>query len=400
MSAPEPRLTHDLPRSADVAIIGGGIAGLATAWYARRAGLSAVVIERRPALGTLSTSAATGGFRLQFDNRDELELVRESLPIYARFAEEAGLPGWDLGMHAQGYLLCAFEPATAARQRDRVARQHAWGLTDVELLSGDAVRARWPWISERVRQATWRAGDGWLDPKRLAVGYAAASGAPCAVGAEALAIEREGGRVTGVTTSRGRVSAGAVVLAAGPFSGEIARGAGLSLPISPTRRHRLVMPSVPEAPADAPMTVDEDSGAHWRPWLGGAHGMWTRPSVPAEAPLDDVPPEDAFAFALLDPASPSALARLSPFWASVWRRQSLHWTLRSGQYDDTPDRRPLLGATSLAGLYLNTGHSGHGVMSSAGSARLTLDAVLGTLAHASNPFRFDRAFEPLDPAAL
>ncbi len=400
MDPRSPRLTHELPRTVDVAILGGGIAGLATAFFAHRAGLTSVVIERRTALASLSTSAATGGFRLQFDNPHEIATVRESLEFYQRFESETGLADWDLGWMPQGYLLCAFEAATEARQRRRVEAQRAWGVTDVELLDAREVRVRWPWLSERVISATYRAGDGWLDPKRLAIGYAAASGEPCVMGTEVHGFLESGQRITGLRTSRGDLSAGAIVLAAGPFSGTIAQLAGVALPISPTRRYRLILPDVPEAPADAPMTIDEESGAHWRPWRGGAHGMWTRPDVPSEAPLDDVPPSDAFAFALLDPASPAALARLSPFWAGVWRRQSLHWSIRAGQYDDTPDRRPLLGASSRAGLFVNTGHSGHGVMSSAACARITVDAIRGVLAHEANPFRFDRIFEPADPASL
>lgn len=144
MHDPSPRLTHQLPRTVDVAIVGGGIAGLATAFFAKRAGLSAVVIERRPALGSLSTSAATGGFRLQFDNPHEIATVRESLDFYQRFETETGLAGWDLGLTPQGYLFCAFEAATAERQRVRVAAQRAWGVTDVELLEARELGARWP----------------------------------------------------------------------------------------------------------------------------------------------------------------------------------------------------------------------------------------------------------------
>ncbi|HEV2104435.1 MAG TPA: FAD-dependent oxidoreductase [Candidatus Eisenbacteria bacterium] len=401
MSGPAlPRLVQALPATADVAIVGGGVIGAATAFFAARAGLTAVVIERRPALGTLSTSAATGAFRLQFDNPDELALVREGVALYARFAEAAGLPGWDLGLHAQGYLWCARTPATVERQRAIVERQRGWGLDDVELLPGDEARRRFPYLAPDVQQARWRAGDGWLDPRRLTAGYAAASGAPCVVGTEVTGLLRAGERVTGVRTSRGDLHAAAVVIAAGPFSGIVAAQAGLALDIRPVRRMRLALPDVPEAPAWAPMTIDEETGAHWRPWAGGAHCMWTQPDSPAETPLDDVPGSDAFAFAVLDPASPASVARLSPFWAGVWARQSAAWLVRAGQYDETPDRRPLLGATPVPGLHLNTGYSGHGIMGSAGGSRLCVDALTGRLHPAENPFRLDRDMAPREHDVL
>src|ERR687892_337243 len=49
------------------------------------------------------------------------------------------------------------------------------GLSDVELLTGDEARARWPWLAPEVRGARYRALDGWLDPKQLSVGYAVAA---------------------------------------------------------------------------------------------------------------------------------------------------------------------------------------------------------------------------------
>ena len=67
------------PRSVDLIIIGAGIAGAASAFYAARAGLDVLVVERRAEIASLTTAAATGAFRLQHDNADELALVRESL---------------------------------------------------------------------------------------------------------------------------------------------------------------------------------------------------------------------------------------------------------------------------------------------------------------------------------
>lgn len=384
--------SYELPATADLVIVGGGIIGAATAFFASRAGLRAVVIERRPALGTLSTSAATGAFRAQFDNPDEMALVREGIAFYHRFADETDLPGYDLGLRAQGYLWCARAEATAARQREIVARQHAWGLTDVEVLSGDETRARFPYISRDVVQARWRAGDGWLDPKRLTAGYALASGARFVVETGVTGLERANGRVMGVRTTRGTIHAGAMVIAAGPFSDELARLAGVTLGISCVRRMRILLPEVPEAPSWAPMTIDEETGAHWRPWLGGAHCMWTQPHVPAGPPLDDVPCSDHFVFSVMDPRSPNSVAVLSPFWRDVWDRQSSQWTVRAGQYDYSPDHRPLIGATAVPGLLVNTGYSGHGIMCSAGGSRLLVDVLTGRTASAANPFRPDREF--------
>src|ERR687886_767988 len=112
------------PTSADVVIVGGGIVGAATAFYAGRAGLDVVLLEKRPALCTLTTPASTGAFRLQFDNPEEITLVREGIQLFERFAEAAELPGYNLEMRRQGYLFCATSEAGVRHQRHFVEALH------------------------------------------------------------------------------------------------------------------------------------------------------------------------------------------------------------------------------------------------------------------------------------
>src|SRR5947207_9351749 len=92
------RTTDLLPASADLVVVGAGVVGCATAFRAARAGFRTVVLDARPRPATLTTPAATGAFRLQFDNAEELALVREGIELYDDFAERAGLPGYDLGI--------------------------------------------------------------------------------------------------------------------------------------------------------------------------------------------------------------------------------------------------------------------------------------------------------------
>jgi hypothetical protein len=142
----------------------------------------------------------------------------------------------------------------------------------------------------------------------------------------------------------------------------------------------------------APMTIEVETGAHWRPAGSGAHALWTAPA-PADAPVEDVPTSADFAFGLLDPLSDHALARIVPFWREVWASSRLQWWLQAGQYTYTPDRRPLLGPTHIPGLAVNTGYSGHGIMGSIGGSRRAVDAITGKLKPADNPFRPDRPME-------
>jgi sarcosine oxidase, subunit beta len=390
--APEP------PRTADVVVIGGGIVGAATAFFARRAGLRVVLLEKRPALCTLTTPVSTGAFRLQFDNAEEIALVRESIELFERFAELADLPGYDLRLHKQGYLFCARTEAGAQHQRHFVDALHGWGVSDVELLSGDEALYRFPYLSPEIIQARFRASDGWLDPKRLTMGYARASQATVCLGTPAIGFELKGDRVTGVRTPRGTIACEHAVVATGPFAAPVAALAHCHLDLRPTIRHKLVIPELPALPTDSPMTIDEETAAHWRPALAGCYALWTEPGTPPGEPLDNVPTNFEFAFGLLDPRSPRSLARLSPLWESVWQDGSLYWVLQAGQYNYTADHRPLLGPSNVPGLVLNVGYSGHGIMASAGGSRLVVDAMLGHLSPQANPFRPQRTMveRPLD----
>jgi sarcosine oxidase subunit beta len=329
------RTTDVLPSTADVVVVGAGVVGCATAFRAARAGYRTVVLDARPRPATLTTPAATGAFRLQFDNPEEMALVREGIELYEDFAERAGLPGYDLGLGHNGYLFCA-------RDAETVGRQRASGLRVV------------------------------------------------------------GGRVVAVETHDGAVAAPIVVLATGPFLGRTAALAGVEVPIAPTRRQKVVIPDAPEVPPEAPMTIDEETGAHWRPALRGAFVLLTEPNTPAGDPVWSVPTSADYAFRLLDPASPDSVAVVAPFWADVWDRGA-NWVIQAGQYEYSPDHRPFVGPTPVDGLWLNGGWSGHGVMGTGGGSRILLDAIAGTSTGPSwglrtdgpggNPFRLDR---PMD----
>lgn len=383
----------------DLVIIGGGVVGAATAFYAAQAGLHPLILERRPALCTLTTPASTGAFRLQFDNEEELRLVRESVDLFLNFNEITGQEEYDLAVRQQGYLWCTTEEGGVRRQEQLVARQHQWGQTDIELLDGDETRYRFPYIRETVRQARFRAGDGFLDPKALTLGLVTASRAEIRTECDVTGFEFCGGRLTAVCTRSGRIPTERAVIACGPFSGALAACAGVTLQVQPVIRQKVVLPNLPDVPPEAPMTIDDDMGTHWRPALHGAYLLFTDPETPPTEPLEDVPTDRRFAFRLLNPRSPVAAARITPFWERVWLRSSTHWLLHAGQYTMTPDHRPLIGETEIDGLWVNTGYSGHGIMGSPAGSRILVDCITGAPRDA-NPFRLDRPFEPRERDVL
>jgi sarcosine oxidase subunit beta len=391
------RYLDDPPTSAELVIVGGGVIGAATAFHAARAGLRPLVVEARPRLCTLTTPVSAGAFRLQFDNLEELELVRESAELFLNFEEVTGQREYALPVAQHGYLWITTSGEVAASQRTLVAQLHAWGQTDVELLSGDETHMRFPWVAPDVVQSRFRAGDGFVDTKRLTFGLVNGSAADVVTSCTATGFATEGGRLKAVRTSRGTIDCGAAVICAGPLSGLVAAEVGLELPIVTVNRQKLIFPDLPEVPPDAPMVIDEDTGAHWRPALGGAWLLFTDPATPASVPTADVPVDHRFAFSLLDPGSPVAVSRVVPFWRDIWDRGADHWFLQAGQYTITPDYRPIIGAAGPQGLYVNTGYSGHGIMMGVAGGRILTEQLTG---HGDNAFAPGRVFEAAWPPTL
>src|SRR5215469_14568135 len=185
----------ELPATADVVFVGGGLVGLFGAFFAAGAGLGRVlVLERRDAVAALTSAHSAEGFRLEWDAPENIAMVRDSVAVFERFGELAGVPGLDIGLRRPGYLFVsgsappAYRPALLA---ERVGRWREQGLDDVELLSGDEARRRFAFVGDAVEQAHFRAGDGYVDVAALAHGLVASGAFDTFVAAPVAAIETE-----------------------------------------------------------------------------------------------------------------------------------------------------------------------------------------------------------------
>ncbi len=369
----------------DAVIIGGGIIGCASAFYLSRAGFRCAIIERRPDLGGLTTAASVQAFRAQFTEPENIAMMLESIAVYENFSEVVG-EKVDIGLRQQGYLFATTREDGPLVYRTRADLQHERGLADVDYLDGETARKAFPYLSPDVTAATFRAADGWLNARVVTGAFARQSGAELHLNTAVTGIRLSGSQIIGLETSAGFLPGERVVLAAGPFSRQIALMAGHFLPLTALRRHRLIIREDLHIPNGAPMTIDADMGAHWRPdGKSGACVAWGEPEAPGE-PADPVEPDPGFPWRALQ-----GVSRLAPFFSE------LHAGLRpgdfelvAGQYTMTPDHKPLIGRQGPKGLWLNTGYSGHGVMGAPTGARRLADLMSGKADKATNPFSPDR----------
>jgi len=376
----------EFPRQADLVIIGGGILGVATAFHASRAGLDTVVLEMRDGLGTFTTASSEECFRAQFSEPENVAMMNASIEVFENFSEVIGVPGYDISLHQQGYLFYTDAPEGPENLRAQVEHQQSIGLGDVEFLSGDEVRRRFPWASPKVTAATYRAGDGWLSTHELTHGFAKGSEALFLLRTTVTGIELGSQGVEGVETNRGHIFTRTVVIAAGPFSGQVAGLAGLDLPLTLLRRQKTIIGQDPAIPQDAPMTISLPSGAFWRPEVGGAAMGWALPEEPGE-PLEKVPTDWTFPAIVIEEVS-----KLAPFWEEVMGRLTRDSVFVSaGQYTCTPDSKPIIGPSpDVGGLFFNLGYSGHGIMAAPEGSHYVVAMITGQMSDEDNPFSCQR----------
>jgi glycine oxidase len=234
----------------DVAVVGGGVIGLAVARRAALGGLSVVVLERgQPAMeaswaaaGMLSPLAEANG---PGPFLDLLLAARRTYPAFAAALREE--TGEDVGYSDAGTLFLSLREEDDAELEHRFAWQSAAGLC-VGRLSADEAREMEPAINPGVRFALRFPGDHQVDSRALGAALrtaAARAGADVRTGADVVRVQRDGDRATGVALADGsRVDAGAVVIAGGSWAGRI-EGLPRPIPVEPVHGQLLAMDTAP-----------------------------------------------------------------------------------------------------------------------------------------------------------
>jgi glycine oxidase len=252
----------ELPKSAGVVIVGGGVIGLAVARALALRGICDVLLIERSSLGAESSFAAAGMLapQAEADRADDFfDLACRSRDLYPAFAaallEETGI---DIELETSGTLYLAFNDEDAAELEKRYQWQSKAGLA-LEIMGGEDARRLEPGISETVCAALKFPFDTQVENRRLISALAAATqklGVRLVTGTSVTALKTDFRGVAGVETSRGFVGTETVVIAGGAWtsllgltalSGQITSDKTLpNLCIEPVRGQMLCFEATPQ----------------------------------------------------------------------------------------------------------------------------------------------------------
>jgi glycine cleavage system aminomethyltransferase T/glycine/D-amino acid oxidase-like deaminating enzyme len=354
-------------------VIGGGVGGTSILYWLARLGWKDVVLLERARLTSGSTFHSAG---LVGQLRGSLSLTRmmmSSVDLYRALREETGR---ETGWHEVGSLRLASSP----ERMEELTRQAAWARTfglPLELVSaGEAQRMFPPMAAEGVLGGAFLPTDGYIDPSQLT--FALADGAR-RLGAEiceetrVTGIGAANGRVAKVVSDRGEIATEVVVDAGGMFAPEIARMAGVEVPlVSFAHQYLITRPS--GLPLDMPTLRDPSLLVYYRPESGGlVMGGYER--NPAPWGLDGIPAD--FNGRLLEPD----WERFAPLMDNaIVRTPSLKDAevvrLVNGPEAFTPDNEFILGPTEVRGFWIAAGFCAHGLAGAGGMGRLVAEWIV------------------------
>ena len=401
-----------------IVVLGAGVIGTTTAWYLAQAGHEVTVLERRSAPG-LETSFANGG-QISAGHAEPWAkpsalpkilrwLGREDAPLLFRPRAELAQWRWGLRFLAEcrpGRFeqncralagLAAYSRDALRRLREKTRIQYdqltrgilhfATSQRDLDALAShaEAVRAlgirrelksaadcvalepALQYSEERIAGGVFTPEDESGDAHRFTgelAALAAQRGVRFEMDTSVIALHAAGGEVRAVDTSKGRIGADAYVVAMGSYSAPLLRGVGLSIPVYPLKGYSITLPLGPAEEAAAPTVSLTDEAFKI---VISRLGTRLRAAGTAELAGYDTSMNEVRCAAIV-----RRVRQLFPQLGAATTVE--RWT---GLRPATPNNVPLVGASRLRRLYLNTGHGTLGWTLACGSAAALADLMSG-----------------------
>jgi D-hydroxyproline dehydrogenase subunit beta len=354
----------------EVAVVGAGIVGAATAFELQARGVDVALLDRGD-VSSGTTGLGEGNVLCSDKNAGpELALTVAALAVYDELEERLGEGA---RIRRKGALIVHREASGWAEEPARLERLRAFAV-EGRLVAADELRAMEPELTGEVRGASFFPRDLQCDPRAIA--RALAEGvARVHTGVRVEAIELAGGRVSGLHTSEGSLACGMVVVAAGAWSRALVEPVGVALPLEPRKgqlvrlraprpdlvRHKVVeaayLASV--ASTDAALQVTTVVETTWD----------------GDVLVGSSRERRGFDLAVDEAVSEAMLARAAGLFPSLLQLPvDAAW---AGLRPWLPDHLPAIGPTAVDGLWLATGHEGAGVALGPVSGRLLAQLYAG-----------------------
>jgi FAD-dependent oxidoreductase domain-containing protein 1 len=386
-------------RSCDVIIIGGGVMGSSTAYQLMRHdhSLKVTVVEPDPAYERASTTLSVGNARIQFSLRENILISQYTFKVLEQFEDTMAVEDKRpyIAFRREGNLFLV-DDAGEGSAKKAMALQKSLDCR-VEWWSTQKIKKQYPLYEPRgLAGGTFGPMDGHFDPYAVLMGYKAKARS---LGAEyikdrVVEVLTAGSRATGVKLASGdSLSAGSVVNCAGAWAAEVARTAGVNLPVEPVKRQVFVLNTAVKPEGPLPLTF-LPSGLYFRTETGGV--ILLGKSM-AEDPVGfDFSWDEKRFMEILWPELAEFVPafdtlKLVRGWAGLYAVNTLDGNAILGEWPD------------LQGFYLANGFSGHGIMQAPAVGRYMSEMILDLppILDLSN-FRAERILEnrPLSESGL
>ena len=356
----------DLPSTARVVVIGGGIVGASVAYHLGKLGWTDTVLLERKKLTSGTTFHAAGLVGQLRTSANITQLLGHSVALYRNLEAETGLQtGWK--MNGGLRLACNADRWTEVKRQATTA--HSFGL-EMHLLTPREAQDLWPLMTiDDLVGAAYLPTDGQANPSDITQSLARGArmaGVSIFEDTPVTRIIVEDGRITGVETPFGTIACEKVVCCAGQWTRTLAATVGVNVPLVSVEHQYMITEKIEGVTANLPTLRDPDRRTYWKEEVGGLVWGGYEPN-PKPWALDGIP--EGFHFELLTSDydhyaqfMDDAIARV-PALANAGVKQLLN-----GPESFTPDGNFILGeAPELRNFYVGAGFNAFGIASGGGA---------------------------------
>ncbi|MEP3920845.1 FAD-dependent oxidoreductase [Ascidiaceihabitans sp.] len=368
-------MTQSLPSHAQVVIIGGGIHGCSVAYHLAKAGWKDVILLERKALTSGTTWHAAGLVGQLQGSHATTAFASYGVELLQEIEAETGQ---NPGFRQSGSISIAVNEERLAELKRKADFASLFGV-EAHYMPTDAIAERWPLMNaDGVLGGIHMPSDGSANPIDLTQALAKGARMHGATIRERIKVEEvltDAGKVTGVRTNEGTITADVVVNCGGMWARELGQKNGVGVPLHACEHYYLVTEPIPDLPSDLPVLRSYCDGTYWKEdagklLFGFAHfhaKAWAKGGIPESFEFDSLPFIEDDVMEVLE---------LSMNRVPILQETGIR-TFFNGPESYSHDGRFTLGeAPDLKGYYVLAGVNSTGIQSGPGAGKALADWIM------------------------